>query len=152
MGWVLTRQAVDLASKLPSYQENIQTKLRSVKLPSQGPLARLSTTIEELKKDLPGGARDGPFLGSEITSHDGMKVTPVEIVNGKYRTIEFMQVSLAPMLGPLGTAALVLLLLIFMLLQREDLRNRMIRLMSQGRITSTGERWTTRAPGSRSIC
>ncbi len=137
VSWVLTRQAVDLANKLPSYKENIQTKLRSVKLPSQGPLARLSTTIEELKKDLPGGALNGPFLGSEITSHDGMKVTPVEIVNGKDRTIEFMQVFLAPVLGPLGTAALVLLLLVFMLLQREDLRNRMIRLIGQGRITST---------------
>ena len=58
VGWVLTRQAVDLANKLPSYKENIQTKLRSVKLPSQGPLAKLSTTIEELKMDLPGGAQN----------------------------------------------------------------------------------------------
>ena len=44
---------------------------------------------------------------------------------------------LAPVLGPLGTAALVLLLLVFMLLQREDLRNRIIRLIGLGRITST---------------
>src|SRR5687768_2347667 len=33
-GWVLTRQLVDLAAKLPDYKENIQTKLRSFKLPA----------------------------------------------------------------------------------------------------------------------
>jgi predicted PurR-regulated permease PerM len=31
-GWVLTRQLVDLATKLPDYKENIQTKLRSIKV------------------------------------------------------------------------------------------------------------------------
>jgi predicted PurR-regulated permease PerM len=33
-GWVLTRQLVDLATHLPDYKGNIQTKLRSFKLPS----------------------------------------------------------------------------------------------------------------------
>ncbi|MBA2585003.1 MAG: AI-2E family transporter, partial [Chthoniobacterales bacterium] len=41
------------------------------------------------------------------------------------------------LLGPLGTAGLVLLLVIFMLLKREDLRGRMIRLIGQGRISAT---------------
>ena len=35
-GWVLTRQLVDLATKLPDYKENIQTKLRSIKVPTGG--------------------------------------------------------------------------------------------------------------------
>jgi hypothetical protein len=48
-----------------------------------------------------------------------------------------MQTMIAPMLGPLGTSALVLLLVVFMLLQREDLRNRLIRLVGQGRISAT---------------
>ena len=62
---------------------------------------------------------------------------PVEIVDGKDQRLEFMQVVLAPVLGPLGTAALVLILLIFMLLQREELRNRIIRLIGQGRMSTT---------------
>jgi methylmalonyl-CoA mutase cobalamin-binding subunit len=44
---------------------------------------------------------------------------------------------IAPLLGPLGTAGLVLLLVIFMLLKREDLRSRLIRLIGQGRISAT---------------
>ena len=61
----------------------------------------------------------------------------MEVVSGKDERLEFAQVVLAPILGPLGTAGLVLLLLIFMLLQREDLRNRIIRLIGQGRISAT---------------
>ena len=53
-GWVLTRQLVDLATKLPDYKENIQTKLRSIKVPTGGVFTKLSETVEELKKDLPG--------------------------------------------------------------------------------------------------
>ena len=135
VAWVLTRQAVDLANKLPSYKQNIQTKLRSVKMPSQGPLAKLSATIEEIKQELPAGPLNGTFLGSENTPEAENDVTHVKIVNGNHRTIEIMQLVLAPLLGPLGTAALVLLLLVFMLLQRQELRNRIIRLIGQGRIT-----------------
>jgi len=39
VGWILTRQAVDLADKLPDYKENISTKLRAIQIPSGGPLA-----------------------------------------------------------------------------------------------------------------
>ena len=137
VGWVLTRQAMDLANQIPSYKENIQTKLRSIQVPSQGPFSRISKTIEELKKDLPGDSRDKPPTGTNVTPNSEITVRPVRIVDGKDQRLEFMQVVLAPVLGPLGTAALVLLLLIFMLLQREELRNRIIRLIGQGRISKT---------------
>jgi predicted PurR-regulated permease PerM len=48
-----------------------------------------------------------------------------------------MQTIITPLLGPLGNAALVLVLVICMLFQREDLRNRLIRLVGQGRIGAT---------------
>ena len=138
MGWVLTRQAIDLASKLPGYKENIQVKLRAIQVPTQGPFSKLSSTFEELKKDFPGVRvrRLAIHPGYRISAEE-TRVTRVEVVNGKDQRLEFMHGLLAPVLGPLGTAALVLLLLVFMLLQREDLRNRMIRLIGQGRMTTT---------------
>ena len=48
-----------------------------------------------------------------------------------------VQYLIAPLLGPLGKAALVVLLVIFMLLRREDLRRRLIRLIGKGRISAT---------------
>jgi len=137
VGWVLTRQAIDLADQLPGYKENIQSKLRSIQFPSEGPLSRLSVTIEDLKKDLPGAPDDEDAPGTQSNNRSGQKVMPVEIVSGKDQRVEFMQVVLAPVLGPLGTAALVLILLIFMLLERVELRNRIIRLIGQGRMSAT---------------
>ncbi len=139
VGWVLTRQAIDLANKLPSYTENIQEKLRSIPTTNRGPFSKITKAIEELKKDLPGGepSAPAPVPGSGITWGGTPKVTQVEIVNSRDQRLEFMQVVLTPVLGPLGTAALVLLLLIFMLFQREDLRNRIIRLIGQGHISTT---------------
>ncbi len=130
-GWVLTRETVQLANKLPDYKENIRGKLRSIRVPSGGPLAKVSQTWEELKKDLPG-EDEADAKGSASPAIDG-KPMPVEVVNGPDKRLELVQL----VLGPLGTASLVLLLLIFMLLQREDLRNRVIRLVGQGRIGAT---------------
>jgi len=48
-----------------------------------------------------------------------------------------VQLIIAPLLGPFGKAALVVALVICMLFQREDLRNRLIRLVGQGRISAT---------------
>ncbi|RYD20285.1 MAG: AI-2E family transporter [Verrucomicrobiaceae bacterium] len=134
-GWILTRQAVDLASQLPNYKENISVKLRSIQIPEKGPLSRVSETLEDLKKDLPGAENSLSSKASAATNQP--EPAPVRIVSGKDERVELMQVMLAPVLGPLGTASLVLLLLVFMLLQREDLRNRFIRLIGQGRISAT---------------
>src|SRR6185369_8245371 len=63
---------------------------------------------------------------------------PVQVIEtSKAHPIELVQLIIAPLLGPLGTAALVLVLVICMLFQREDLRNRLIRLVGQGRIGAT---------------
>jgi predicted PurR-regulated permease PerM len=143
-GWVLTRQLVDLATKLPDYKENIQTKLRSFKVPADGRFAKFSEVVEELKKDLPGAKAPeitqvpGKPETAVLTGQDVKSAVPVEVIQiSKANPYQLMQVIIAPLLGPLGTAALVLLLVIFMLLKREDLRSRLIRLIGQGHISST---------------
>src|SRR5215831_7973548 len=50
--WVIGRQVIDLAEKLPDYQANIVAKIRSLKLPAGGPLARLSSSVRVLQKEL----------------------------------------------------------------------------------------------------
>ena len=52
-GWVLTRQLVDLASKLPDYKVNIQTKLRSFKIPTGGRFTKFTETVEDPFSTLP---------------------------------------------------------------------------------------------------
>src|SRR4026208_2392744 len=52
-GWLLARQLIDLAAKLPNYQTNIDNKLHAIRLPTGGALGRLSHGISELQKQLP---------------------------------------------------------------------------------------------------
>jgi predicted PurR-regulated permease PerM len=143
-GWVLSRQLVDLAIKLPDYKENIQTKLRSFKLPTGGRFAKFSETVEELKKELPGA--ESPVITqvpgqpeTAVFTEPAVKpAMPVQVIETtRASPFQIARVIIAPLLGPLGTAGLALLLVIFMLLKREDLRSRLIRLIGQGRISAT---------------
>ncbi len=146
-GYVLTRQVIDLATQLPSYKENIQAKLKPFKAAKGGILSKVSETLEELKNDLPGAGTPTPVVtqtpGAPETATSSppgpaatvMRVKVVE--TSKSDPMDLAQSIIAPLLGPLGTLALVLLLVICMLLQREDLRSRVIRLIGQGRISGT---------------
>jgi predicted PurR-regulated permease PerM len=135
-GWVLTTQLMDLGARLPDYKENIRTKIRSAQLPTGGALTKLSEAFDDLKKELPiaDEGESGPVWGGA----ESQRATPVRVVDTPDATpFEMAKLVISPVLGPLGTAAMVLLLLIFMLLQREDLRGRLIRLIGQGRIGAT---------------
>ena len=142
-GWELSRQLVDLATKLPDYKENIQIKLRSLRVPTEGAFAKFSKTVEELKKDLPGAEARTPTpvepKTPAVLPPNRSPVAPaVEAVEtSKINSTELLQSLIAPLLGPLGKAALVVLLVIFMLLRREDLRRRLISLIGKGRISTT---------------
>jgi predicted PurR-regulated permease PerM/GAF domain-containing protein len=140
--WVIGRQVIDLADKLPDYQTNIVAKIRSLRLPSAGPLARFSSSVHALQNEVVA-----PSIASETDRHRGNSLTrtappvaspiPVKVIEGRNAIPQLMQETLGAILSPLGTAALVLLLVIFMLLKRDDLRGRLIRLIGQGRISTT---------------
>ncbi len=134
LGWMVGSQAMDLASQLPGYKENIRTKLRSFQIPTGGVLSRLSETVEDLKKELPGKKEK-----DSEAADAGIEPVPVEVVEGTADggPMKRVQTMVGQIAGPLGTAALVLLLTVFMLLKREDLRGRLLRLIGQGRISTT---------------
>ncbi len=143
-GWVLARQVVDLATELPNYKDNISNKLQALRSPGRGAFGRLGATLEELKQELPGATPETGSEGSPGVQNKAVEpLTRVEIIDSPDATpVGKIKRYLGPVLGPLGTAGLVLLLVVFMLLKREDLRARLIRLIGQGRISAT-----TRAMG-----
>jgi len=140
--WVIGRQVIDLADKLPDYQANISTKIRSLRLPAAGPLARFSSSVHALQNELvaPSTAPETERARGNSSTRTASPVAtplPVKVIEGRSAIPQLLQETLGAILSPLGTAALVLLLVIFMLLKREDLRGRLIRLMGQGRISTT---------------
>ena len=173
VGWVMTNQVVHLAENLPTYQDEIVRKVRSLRGQASGigsSIERLGTELEKAAVepmtrpasapvDSPaevaaetGGA---PSVPGPVSGDAGIAVasqpantppTPGATPSNPLFTVP-VSAPVAPLttlasylgltLAPLGTAALVLLFVIFMLLEREDLRNRMIRLVSRGKYTLT---------------
>jgi predicted PurR-regulated permease PerM len=125
-GWGLTRQMQHLAGDLPGYRANIRAKIADVRGAGKGgTVERLQDTIEDLKGDL--GASTPP---------SGTASRPV--VTAPETAAGFAGFGwLGPLVGPLGTAGLVIALTMFMLLERRDLRDRLIGLFGQGRLAIT---------------
>jgi predicted PurR-regulated permease PerM len=143
-GWMVTRQLIDVATKLPDYKENIVAKVHAIQLPRN--LSALSRTLEEVRRELPGAtppaaqveSRSNPSASAAPTVDPPGAVARVEVVATPGETaMGLIRSVIGPLMGPIGTAALVMLLVFFMLLQRDDLRRRVIRLVGQGHISAT---------------
>ena len=124
--WGVTRQMENLVEDLPTYRDNIRTKIGDVRGAGQGgALEKLLETIEGIKTDL--GTSDAP----KRTASRPVVVTSE--ANTGYSGFAWV----GPLVGPLGTAGLVLVLVVFMLLERRDLRDRLIGLFGHGRLATT---------------
>ena len=133
IGFVVGRQVVQLASNLPTYQTTITQKIRSLQqtAPGGGIVERVTTTIEDLGKEISGedkpAQKPGPTLGGTPQEPVTVRLEPP-----RPRPLEVIQTIVGPLLAPLATAGLVVIFVIFVLLEREDLRDRFIKLAGAG--------------------
>jgi predicted PurR-regulated permease PerM len=136
VGWTVTKQFSQVVDQLPDYKANIRTKLTSLHWSSHHALDNASQTMTEISKDLataPTAQRSGE---STLTHPTLMRPTPeakpipVEIVKPPALPLESMQ----NVLGLLASVLIVLVFTIFMLIRREDLRNRLISLAGDGNL------------------
>src|SRR5438046_6084679 len=102
--WVIGRQVIDLADKLPDYQANIVTKIRSLRLPAAGPLARLSSSVHVLQKELvapsPAPSTDrGRGDSSTRTAPPVASPIPVKVIEGRSAIPQLMQETLSAILS-----------------------------------------------------
>jgi predicted PurR-regulated permease PerM len=130
LAMVMASQATQLASDLPRYQTTMQEKIKSLRGagPGGGVLARAADVLQELGKELdrPSPATSAASLGSSGPV-PGRPVL-VEVRQPEPGAMETVVAFLKPLMHPLATTGIVLIFVIFILLQREDLRNRFIRL------------------------
>ena len=123
--WILASQVMTVLSDVPGYADTIKTKVAALRRMGKGTTldrarGALNEVVNEMEKDAqppPAGRAPLPVV---------VKPSPAPL-SGR----------LPVLLEPLATAGLVLLLVIFMLLERQELRNRFLRILGAGRLTLT---------------
>ncbi|UVK41999.1 AI-2E family transporter [Mesorhizobium sp. AR07] len=133
--FIAASQVSELAQNIPVYQTNILTKIRSLKETGVGGgiIARLSGVIERVGQEIDQQGPSAPPAASDKPQREPM---PVEIVS-REKPIEVLQNIIGPLISPLASAGLIVIVVIFMLLEREDLRDRFIRLVGYGDLHRT---------------
>jgi predicted PurR-regulated permease PerM len=129
-------QLAKLAADLPHYQANLTHKIQSVvgSAVHNDTITRLNHTLNSLADQVTGGARgeqDGPISIGQV------KPIPVVVTRSSLAPWAVAQTVLGPLLEPLGLIVLVLVFVGFILLQRDDLRDRLVRLAGSGDMQRT---------------
>lgn len=136
--WVVARQLVDVAVELPQYRANIEKKLEPRDGEPKSKIAALIGSFEDLENDsnLSEQPQSTPTDKSEQPSRSRKSASPPPVVV-KPKPFSFLSELLGPILGPLVTIGIVIVFSVFMLAEREFLRNKILRLVGRGQLTTT---------------
>jgi predicted PurR-regulated permease PerM len=130
--WTAVVQMTELAPRVPEYQRNLQAKLHAVNDNLSSALNKVTKTAEEeigehlppaVPAGEPWGRSDQPYAVRLIPS----PASPLQVLSGTFGTI----------LEMLGSTGVVILLVVFFLVRREDLRDRFVHLTGRGHLTVT---------------
>lgn len=132
LAWVVVLQLTSLSPKIPEYQRNIETKLSTVNQYAVTMLHKFSETAEGIEQDIkstslkgeePQGTTKSPYAVRVLTS----PTSPWQIFGGMYATL----------LEVMGTTGVIIVLVVFFLVRRDDLRDRFIHLTGKNQVTLT---------------
>jgi len=147
LGWLTTHQVTRLVTELPSYTENIKAKVKYLRDRSHG---SVSEGLERMMREVTGEWESQPAdpANAPAAPPAGAKLPPAgeptKVVVKPESTAWFSWLpaaltssGLGSVLAPVGAVALAMVLTVFMLLKRENLRNRFLRLVGHGRMSAT---------------
>ena len=135
IGWVVSNQLIDVISRMPSYRENLDNKIASLQGSAGGALRRAADNLHSISEELSGAPAPAPRPAARSAAST-TEPMPVEIVERPPSTLQSLGNLLAPLIAPLGTAFVVLVFTMFLLVKREDVRNRLIRLVAQRQLNT----------------
>jgi predicted PurR-regulated permease PerM len=133
LGWVVAKQLIEVVNHLPAYRENIHSKMLGIRAPATGALGRAAKSVEQLTEELavPNGM-------AQAASATGTKPLPVRLVTTGPNMFVYLRDLTGPFVAPMEMTGFVLILTIFILIKREDLRDRLLHLIgvSQMHVTT----------------
>lgn len=123
--YLLERQVVDLSAEMTKYSDSIQRKMIALRGSEGSGLGGLSKSVDRAVRN----------LDERVEADQGAR--PVRVVPAEATALERIGSALGPVAEPIVRAGIVLVLVIFFLIKREDLRDRFILLVGRGHITLT---------------
>lgn len=146
IGGVIGMQVAQLAESIPQYAQTVRGKVDSVRGYTIGKLnavvgdigteMRHATPASQAPEQAapattsrkPANSPTAPLGAMLATTSDTQKPVPVEVQEPGMSPLEIANRIISPVLSPLSTTGIVFIVAVFVLLQQEDLRDRMIRL------------------------
>jgi predicted PurR-regulated permease PerM len=131
LGGLMVSQVNQLAGDLPRYQSTLREKIQALRGAAAGSstLERASEVLQDLGKELErprGTPRPAIPAGGDPSARD--KPIPVEVRQPDPGALQTLAALVAPLIYPLTTTGIVVIFVIFILMQQQDLRNRLVRL------------------------
>ena len=127
---LMVAQVNQLASELPRYELTLREKIQSLRgvFAGTGTLERASEMLKGLQKEIERSEKSlpGPTPSGEQLSPT--RPIPVEVRQPDPGALQTLGALLTPLIFPLTTTGVVFIFVIFILFQRQDLRNRLVRL------------------------
>jgi len=131
--YLVTSQFLDLAGSLPKYRSNLIARVEALKTRENNPLRLAVQTISDVTAAL--------NKQEDMTPAPGLseKTLPVrvEVIQTADSSVQKLLGVLWPVIGPLANTLVVVVIVIFMLMAGEDLRDRLIHLVGRGRLRVT---------------
>lgn len=129
---LVASQLTHLAQQLPTYEMNLRAKAKEIAeaAPSGGMFSRAADLVRDVNREIDKITTSGDQSLSQDSAVPEQARTPipVEIHDPPEKPLAALATFAGPLVQPIATAGIVLVFIIFVLLQREDLRDRMIRL------------------------
>jgi predicted PurR-regulated permease PerM len=147
LGALIGSQLARLAEDLPLYESNITEKIHSLRgtAAESGIVGRASGMLKDLSDEITKTAPPTaskplrPLTGAPRGTQPQQPPVPVEIHQPDPTALQIIQTIVGPLLQPLGTTGIVIIFVVFFLMQREDLRDRFIRLAGARDLQRTTE-------------
>lgn len=129
---VLATSLTRLAGDLPQYESNLREKARSLKFATSGggTIEKAANVLKDLQVELQQPQQS-------LTTFNSNKPIPVEIRETNFGPLDPVITAVAILIHPMTQFGIVLLMVVLILFNREDLRNRLIRLAGTGDIHRT---------------